>query len=444
MTTALQKNECHPERKRTRRVRGGGPAFLLILAVALLTGCSKKEETPATAVSVEAAAARVAPITEHVVADAVLAPIAQAAISPKITAPVKKFYVQRGSHVKVGQLLATLENSDLQAAVTDNRGAFDAADATYQTDVKAQVPEDYQKAQLDLAQAEANLKLNQSIVTSRQKLFEEGAIPGRDLDTSKAALVQAQAAYDTASKHMASMQQVSRAAALKAAKGQLESAHGKYQGAEAQLSYSEIRTPISGVVTDRPLYAGETAASGTPLITVMDTSALLAKIHLAQPQAQMLQKGDAASVEVPGLQDPVSGKIALVSPALDPGSTTVEVWVRLENPKQQLRPGTAVHVTLDGRKVPNALVVPSDAIVIASSGKSTVMVVGSDSIAHQTAVSTGISGDGLTQILSGVSAGQQVVTTGAAGLDDGTKVKIVTSLEQDEGSAKPGAGDDDK
>ena len=418
--------------------------FIPLIAAALLAGCSKKEEAAPAVVSVEAAPAHIAPITEHIVADAILAPVAQAAISPKITAPVKKFYVQRGSRVKAGQLLATLENRDLRAAVTDNQGAYDAADAGYQTAVKAQVPEDYQKAQLDLAQAEANLKLNQSIVASRQKLFEEGAISGRDLDTSKAALVQAQAAYDTAAKHLASMNQVSRAAALKAAKGQFESAQGKYQGAEAQLAYSEIRSPISGVVTDRPLYAGETAASGTPLITVMETSALLAKIHLSQPQAQMLQKGDAASVEVPGVPDPVSGKISLVSPALDPGSTTVEVWVRLENPKGQFRPGTAVHVTLDGRKVPNALVVPSEAIVLASSGKATVMVVGSDGIAHQTPVTTGIVSGPDTQINSGLSAGQQVVTTGAASLDDGTRVKVVASLDQEENSGKSKAEDDEK
>lgn len=446
MTTLLETNDCHPHQRRAhwRRAAVQGPAFLLILVVTLLAGCGKKEEAAPTPVSVEGATVRIAPITDHIVADAVLAPVAQAAISPKITAPVKKFYVQRGARVKAGELLATLEHSDLQAAVTDNQGAFDAADAGYQTAVKAQVPEDYQKAELDLAQADANLKLNQSIVASRQKLFDEGAISGRDLDTSKAALVQAQAAYDTAAKHMEGMKQVSHEAALKAAKGQFESARGKYQGAEAQLSYSEIRSPISGVVTDRPLYAGETAASGTPLITVMETSALLAKIHLAQPQAQTLQKGDAASVEVPGLPDPVSGKITLVSPALDPGSTTVEVWVRLENPKGQLRPGTTVHVTLDGRKVPNAVIVPSEAIVMASTGKPTVMVVGSDGIAHQTSVTTGIVSGTDTQITSGLSAGQQVVTTGAASLDDGTHVKIVASLEKDEESGKPSAGDDDK
>jgi multidrug efflux pump subunit AcrA (membrane-fusion protein) len=411
--------------------------------LAFVSGCSKKESPEQTAVAVQAATAQVQSITEHIVTDAVLAPIAEAAISPKITAPVKKFYVQRGAHVKAGELLATLENRDLEAAVTDNQGSFDAADATYQTSIKATVPEDYQKAQLDLAQAKANLDLNQSIFASRKQLFAQGAISGRDLDTSQAALVQAQAAYDTAKQHLDSMQQVSRAAALQAAKGQLESARGKYQGAEAALSYSEVRSPIAGVVTDRPLFAGETAASGAPLITVMDTSALLAKIHLSQPQAQLLKIGDPASVAVPGLPDPVSGKITLVSPALDPGSTTVEIWVRLENSKGTLRPGTAVHVSIAGRTAPKAIVVPSESIVVASSGNSTVMVIGSDGVAHQTAVETGIADAGLTQILTGLSAGQKVVTTGAASLDDGTHVKVASPGDADD--QKPAAGQaDDK
>jgi HlyD family secretion protein len=434
---------CRKNRK-TRPALAAEGRFCLsasLAALLLLAGCSKKEASEPTAVAVQAATAQVQTITEHIVTDAVLAPIAEAAISPKITAPVKKFYVQRGAHVKAGQLLATLENSDLAAAVTDNQGSFDAADATYQTSIKATVPEDYQKAQLDLAQAKANLDLNQSIVASRKQLFAQGAIPGRDLDTSLAALVQAEAAYDAAKQHLDAMKAVSREAALRAAKGELESARGKFQGAEAALSYSEIRSPIAGVVTDRPLYAGETAASGAALITVMDTSALLAKIHLSQPQAQLLKTGDPASVAVPGLPDPIPGKINLISPALDPGSTTVEIWVRLENPKGTLRPGAAVHVSIAGRTAPKAVVVPSESIVIASSGKSTVMVIGSDGVAHQTPVETGIADAGLTQILTGLPAGQQVVTTGAASLDDGTHVKVVTAADRDD--AKPDAAKED-
>jgi multidrug resistance efflux pump len=248
------------------------PSLLLLL----LAACSESPKTAPTEVVVQAVHPQEGAIAEEITADATLAPLAQAAISPKVTAPVKKFYVQRGSHVKAGQLLATLENQDLEAAALDNRGAYRAAQGSYDIATGATVPEDTAKADLDLAQATANLNLAQSIFDSRTRLFAEGAIPGRDLDTAKAALVQAQAARDIAKQHSEAVRNISRKAALESAEGQLTSAKGKYLAAQAQLSYTEIRSPISGVVTDRPLFAGETAAAGTPVLTVMDTSALLA------------------------------------------------------------------------------------------------------------------------------------------------------------------------
>ena len=105
-------------------------------------GCKKAEEAPAPEVAVQAAHPQQGSISEHIAADAILAPLAQAAISPKVTAPVKKFYVQRGAHVKEGELLATLENSDLAAAALDNQGSYTAAQATFETATKATAPED--------------------------------------------------------------------------------------------------------------------------------------------------------------------------------------------------------------------------------------------------------------------------------------------------------------
>src|ERR1700677_1818640 len=161
-------------------------AALLFCSISLLiTACGKPEQAAPTEVNVQAAHPERGDISEQITADATLAPLAQAAISPKVTAPVKKFYVQRGSYVKAGQLLATLENSDLEAAALDNKGAYSAAQGTYDIATGATVPEDAAKAELDLAQATANLSLAQSIVDSRTQLFTQGAIPGRDLDTPK-------------------------------------------------------------------------------------------------------------------------------------------------------------------------------------------------------------------------------------------------------------------
>jgi len=404
-------------------------AALLFCSISLLvTACGKPEQTAPTEVYVQAAHPERGDISEQITADATLAPLTQAAISPKVTAPVKKFYVQRGSHVRAGQLLATLENSDLAAAALDNKGAYNAAQGTYDIATGATVPEDTVKAELDLAQATANLNLAQSIVDSRAQLFGQGAIPGRDLDTAKASLVQAQAAHEIAKQHLEAVQKISRKAALESAQGQLTSAKGKYLGAEAQLSYTEIRSPISGVVTDRPLFAGETAAAGTPVITVMDTSALLAKLHLSQTQAQQLSMGALASITVRGLDNPVPAKVSLISPALDPGSTTVEVWLRLDNAKGTLKAGTPVHTTITGRTASNALLVPSEAVQTGSDGESKfVLVIKSDGLAAKRPVTLGIRTSESAQIISGLTPTDTVIITGGYGLDEGTKVKVGTA-----------------
>jgi len=399
---------------------------LILCGVSLLvTACSKTAETAPSEVYVQAAHPQKGEISEQITADATLAPLAQAAISPKVTAPVKKFYVQRGSRVKAGQLLVTLENADLAAAELDNQGAYKAAQGSYDIATGSTVPEDTAKAKLDLDQATANLNLAQSIVDSRAQLFSQGAIPGRDLDTAKAALVQAKATHEIASQHLEAVQKISRQAALESAQGQLTSAKGKYLGAQAQLSYTEIRSPISGVVTDRPLFAGETAAAGTPVITVMDTSGLLAKLHLSQLQAQQLSQGAAASITVAGIADPLPAKVSLISPALDPGSTTVEVWLRVENPKGALKAGTPVHATLTGRTAANALLLPVEAVQTGPDGESKfVLVIKSDGTAAKRPVSLGIRNSESAQILGGVSPADSVITSGGYGLDEGTKVKV--------------------
>jgi HlyD family secretion protein len=407
--------------------------LVLLFCLAFLDACKKTNEADAAAVvSVQAEHPEIGEISERITASAILSPMAQAAISPKITAPIRKFYVQRGSRVKAGQLLAELENQDLSAQALDSKGQYAAAQASFEMQTKAQVPEDYQKAELDLGQAKAQLDLQKQIVAARQKLFAEGAIPGRDYDTATAALVQAQSAYDVAQSHLNSLKAVSRAASLQQAEGQLSSAKGKYLAAQAQVSYTQIRSPIAGVVTDRPLFPGETANSGSTLITVMDTSFLLAKVHLSQTIAQGLKVGGTAIVTIPGVDAPAPAKISLVSPALDLGSTTVEVWLRVENRAGKYKAGTPVDTSIEGRSVAKAVKVPLSAVLTAIDGSKTVMTVGSDGAAHKKVVQLGISDGEDVQVTQGIDGSESVITTGAYGVDEGTKVKIGKVAEDDD------------
>ncbi len=405
-----------------------------------MVGCHSAGTTADVVVDVQAANPVIGAISEQIEGDAVLSPLAEAAISAKISAPVNRFYVQRGAHVRAGQLLVRLEDRDLEAAAVDNEGAYEAAQAAYQQATSVQQPAAMQAAKLDLKQAKANLDLDKGLVESREKLFAEGAIPGRDLDSAKATLVQAQAAYDTAEQHLQALQRVGQQASQKAAQGDLTSARGKYLNAEASRSYAYLRSPIAGVVTDRPLFDGEMATAGTPVITGMDTSSLTDKLHLSQALTQNIQVGAKAEVSAPGMEAAIPGEVSLISPAVDPGSTTVEVWVKMKNPDGRLKAGTSVHVTIVGRTAQEALQVPASALLTSEGGGFQVMVVGSDGAAHLRSVAVGIRGVEWVQILSGLSPSEVVIDSGGYGLDDGTKVHVAPP---EEGDADQGAAGQD-
>ena len=421
----------------------GCVAAALLLVSLPLAGCKKKEaEVEKPAVAVQVAHPSDGPISEDIVGDAILAPVAQAAIASRISAPIKQFYVQRGSRVSAGQLVARLESQDLAAAAVDNQGTYTAARGAFDTATQSAVPEEDTRARLDVAQARSTLDLDKSILDARTNLLNQGAIPGRDVDTARATVIQAQAAYDLAAQKYAALQKVGHGASIQSAQGQLESARGKYLGAEAQLSYTSLHSPIKGVVTDRPLFPGETAAAGTPVVTVMDTSSLIAKLHIAQAQAQQMVLGAAATITVPGLETPVPAKVSLISPALDSGSTTVEVWLKVDNAKGSLRSGTAVHATIKGHVVQHAMLIPTDAVQRSSEGAGkVVMVVGAGGVAHRKTVTLGIQTTETTQVLDGLTAGDTVIVSGGYGLDEGARIKVSAAGEKPEADAKPAAGE---
>ena len=433
-------------------------AFFTAIAVILriATGCSKDEKEKEPVVSVQTTPARRAPISQVISAEAVVYPLEQATVAPKISSTIKKFYVQRSARVKKGQLLAELENKDLSAAAESTKGDFEQADANYVTTVDASLPQQIQKAQLDAVAAKSNFEAQQKVYESRKELFQQGAIPRKDLDSAEVAFLQARSQNEQAQKQLADLQRVGKEQTLKSVQGSRASAEGRMRGAEALLSYSRIASPIDGVVTDRPLFEGDLATANQPLLTVMNTSRLIAKAHIAQSEAAVLKVGNPAELKIPALEGPVKGRVSLVSPALDPGSTTIEVWVEASKPDPALKPGMTVQLSMTAKTVKDALVVPTPAIYKNPEGTDYVLLVGSDGHARLKTVQVGVRNAEFTQIVSGVAAGDPVISSGGYGLPDNTQVKIETPApvekdsdnksgksEKPAAAAKPAARDKD-
>ena len=400
---------------------------VFLVGILLASGCSAKPEAvEAPTVTVQVDAAEKQAISLKVDADATLYPLDQASIVPKISAPVRKFYVDRGSKVRAGQLLAELENRDLVGAVAENQGGYQQAEAAYQTQL--------QKADQDLKYTKEVLDAQQRIFDSRESLFKEGAASAKDVDEARVNLSQARNQYELAQKQQD----------LRSAEGQVNAAKGKNESAAAQLSYAKIVSPINGVVTDRPLYPGEIPAPGTPLLTVMDLSQIVARSHVTPQEAATLRVGNMATLSVPGLAAPFKGKVTLVSPAVDANSTTVEVWVQCPNPTGQLKPGTNAHVSMIAQTVPNAVVIPTAALLTETDGVMSVMVLDTDNKPNKVHVKTGIRDGANVQVTDGLKGGERVVTVGAFELDKEDDSVLAKTKIQVQAPKMPDQEEDDQ
>jgi HlyD family secretion protein len=418
---------------------------LLLAVLVSSAGCSKKE-----APEVEAAApVQVAAVTRDTVrrlveADAILAPVDESAITPKISAPVREFLVRRGDPVRAGQVVAVLENRDLVAAANAAKGQVEQAEANLSSLENAQIPESEVKARTDVQSAQEQFDAAKKVLESRQKLFQDGALARKMVEDQQVVFAQAKAQLETAQEHMRALQSSGKTEQIKSARAQVASAQGQYQAAEAQVAYSRITSPIDGVVADRPLYAGEMAAAGAPLMTVMTVSRVIAKANVPQSQAAAIRVGDPATIRLTDSETEVPGRVTVVSPATDPASTTLQVWVEAENRNGLLKPGATVRVAIVADVIKDAVVVPSSAILPGPEGGNIVLIVGADSVAHQKKVEIGVRDGDKTQVLSGVAPGEQVVTVGGVGVDDSAKVRIVKAGDQDaedKGSDEKGGGE---
>ncbi|MFL6351451.1 MAG: efflux RND transporter periplasmic adaptor subunit [Bryobacteraceae bacterium] len=408
-------------------------ASLLLIGICL-SACSPKpnaaEAEPVTPVQV--AQATKGSIEHTITASAVLSPLNQANIASKISAPVRRIFVNRGDHVREGQLLAVLENRDLASAAEESKELYEEAQAAYQTTTGATVPEDRTKALADLQSAQQTLEAAKKVYENRVALVRQGALAQKLVDDAKVALVQAQSQYATAERHVQSFQKVSEREQIKSSQAQLEAARAHYGSAQAQLSYAEIHSPINGVIADRPVYPGEMANSGSAIISVVDISQVIARANIPVKEAAAIQTGRPATIA--GTAGDVAGKVTVVSPAVDPSTTTVEVWVQAKNPGERLKPGTTAQVLINAEALEGVILVPAAALLSAEQGGDKVMVVGSDSLAHERRVVVGVRHADQVQVVSGLKEGEQVITFGGLGLED--KAKVIIQKPDESGTSK--------
>lgn len=403
----------------------------VLMIVSIAASCARKEEsTTEPATPVQTATVQRTAIRRIITARAILYPCDQAVVMPKISAPVREFYVNRGDHVRKGQLLAQLENSDLAASAMEAKSMVNEADASYHTTTAATLPDEIAKAQSEAQSAKEVLNAAQKLYESRKQLLEQGALPRRQVDEANVAFVQARSQYEVVAKHLATLEKVGKDSGVKQAQAQVDAAQGRYRSAQVQLEYSRITSPLTGVITDRPMYTGEMASPSTPLLTVMDISQVIARANVPAEQLNLLKVGDEAVIVAADSSAGLHGKVTVISSALDANSTTAEVWIKAANSGELLKPGTSVQVSIVAETVANALVIPSAAILPSDEGSAKVLIFGADERTHERLIEIGIREPDKVQVLKGLEPGERVIVVGGLGLQDKVKVRTENADEK--------------
>jgi len=309
-------------------------------------------------------------------------------VSSKVAGRLEEVAVRIGDRVAKGGVLARVESRELQEQVRQAEASFEVARAT-------------------VRQREADLKFAQTNLDRTRSLFERQLLPRQTLDDADARHQSAQAQLD-----------LSRA--------QFTQAQARLDELKITLASTDIKSPVDGFVGKRLLDPGAFVSPNTAVVALVAIDRVRLVANIVEKDLRRVRVGSAADVEVdafPG--ETFSGHVARVAPVLDPATRTAQMEVEVPNRDFRLKPGMYSRVKLTVATKAQALTVPVNAVVTIEGKKGVFQVKdGATKLAAFQPIATGLEDAARIEVLSGLTDGARIVTTGAAALRDGDPVTI--------------------
>lgn len=205
---------------------------------------------------------------------------------------------------------------------------------------------------------------------------------------------------------------------------ELEALQASYNLASLELDYTQIRAPISGVISERFVKLGNTIEIGAPVFRVTSFEPLVAYLHIPEREYRQIASGQPVKIDIDALASvELFANVTRVSPIVDPDTGTFKVTIEINDAERRIKPGMFGRMTIVHDKHENALQIPRSA-VIEEMGVTSVFVV-EDGIAIRKTVQTGFSNNGMTEITNGIVDDDRVITVGQVGLKPDAKVTVI-------------------
>ena len=362
-----------------------------------------------------------------------LVPAHSSGVYPPTSGTLTSVAVRDGAAVKAGDVLAAMDVGPLKLALAQAKAAYAQALAQSAA-VNNAVPSASERSAAKQAVSAAQSQASTAASNYADYLAAYNAASPTDqatmvstLRTLKSAKAAADAAVKTAS---ATVTKLTRAAqvspARSAASQSISAAAQALKQAERNLAGATLTAPFDGTITmAASVEPGAGVIAGVPVFTVVDPTRMEFEAAVNETDIAAVQTGQTASITLDAFNDPFTGKVVAVQSAprqTTTGGVAFGVRISFEAGNARLFQGMSGSADLTTSSISDALVVPVESVVSKGTAK-TVFVVDAGGVAHAHAVSVGASTDTVVQVLSGLSAGDQVVTTGAASLVDGQQVR---------------------
>lgn len=207
------------------------------------------------------------------------------------------------------------------------------------------------------------------------------------------------------------------------AEWQYKSAVSQLEVMKLHLKTAYIRSPISGVVSDKFINRGEMTSPGAPIVNIIDISSVKISAGLPEMYVPKIKKGQVVSVTIdvlPGVE--FEGKVNYIAPALSGASRTFEIEVIIRNKDRILKPGMSANIQIAEYREESAIVIPQDLIV--DYGEEQFVFILEGETAKKRVIKIGDRNQNMVLILNGLNAGEKIITEGFQSLKDGEKVQV--------------------
>jgi membrane fusion protein, multidrug efflux system len=310
---------------------------------------------------------------------------ATVSVAPRAAGRVESVNVRLGDRVSRGQRLAKIEDFDIQEQVKQAEAAQQVSEAT-------------------IRQREADLNLARTNAERSRSLFERQLLPKQTLDDNESRYQSAMAAVDLA-----------RAQSLQS-KARLEELR-------INLGNTIISSPVNGFVSKRTVDPGAFVSQNVPVVDVVDISTVRMVANVVEKDLKELKTGNTTRVDVDAFPGELfTGRIARISPVLDPATRTASIEIEIPNPAARLKPGMYARVSVTTSTRKQALVVPATAVVDLG-GRRGVFTPLNESAVFR-ALDLGTEQKDVVEVLGGLADGDIVITTGSSALRDGDRIVL--------------------